>query len=122
MSQEPYNKGDRSNLPRFNNRPTGDDNTPRKGPRFSIYWIYAIIFAVLIGVQIYGPFTSNMAKTTPNDFKDMVKHGDVEKYTIVSNRNLVRVFLKRESLVKYQEALKKGLNGKINDEGPQMSF
>ncbi len=125
MSQEQYNKDDRQKLPRFNNRSTSDDNNnnaPRKGPRFSIYWIYAIIFAVLIGVQIYGPFTSNMAKTTPNDFKAMVKAGDVEKYTIVSNRSLVRVFLKRESLVKYQEQLKKGLNGKVSDEGPQMSF
>ena len=126
MSQEQYNnKDERQKLPRFSNRSTGDDNNnnaPRKGPRFSIYWIYAIIFAVLIGVQIYGPFTSNMAKTTPNDFKSMVRAGDVEKYTIVSNRNLVRVFLKRESLIKYQEQLKKGLNGKISDEGPQMSF
>ena len=69
MSQEQYNKDERQKLPRFNNRPNGDDNnsTPKKGPRFSIYWIYAIIFAVLIGVQLYGPFTTNMAKTTPND-------------------------------------------------------
>src|SRR5438552_18063050 len=57
MSQEPYNKNDRSNLPRFNNRPTGDDNTPRKGTRFSIYWIYSIIFALLILFQILNPFT-----------------------------------------------------------------
>ena len=72
MSQEPYNKNDRSNLPRFNNRPTGDDNTPRKGPRFSIYWVYAIIFAVLIGFQLFSPFSSSTAKTTPNDFKQMI--------------------------------------------------
>ncbi|MGC4037973.1 MAG: ATP-dependent zinc metalloprotease FtsH [Chitinophagaceae bacterium] len=125
MSQEQFNKDDRQKLPRFNNRPTGDDSnngTPKKGPRFSIYWVYAIIFAVLIGVQVYNPFNSNMAKTTPNDFKGMVASGDVLKYTIVSNRNLVRVYLKPESLVKYQEQLKKGISGKISDEGPQMSF
>ena len=125
MSQEQPNRDERQKLPRFNNRPAGDDNnsnTPRKGPRFSIYWIYAIIFAVLIGVQIYGPFTTNVAKTTPNEFKQMIAAGDVDKYVIVSNRNLVRVYLKRESLVKYQEALKKGTSGKISDEGPQMSF
>ena len=83
MSQEPYNKNDRSNLPRFNNRPTGDDNTPRKGPRFSIYWIYAIIFAVLIGFQLYNPFSSSTAKTNPNEFKQMILRGDVEKYIII---------------------------------------
>lgn len=123
MSQEQFNKDERQKLPRFNNRPNGDDsnNTPRKGPRFSIYWIYAIIFAVLIGVQLYGPFTTNMAKTTPNDFKAMVGAGDVKKYVIVSNRNVVRVFLTREGLDKNREALK-GVSGKISDEGPHMFF
>ncbi|HVZ56512.1 MAG TPA: ATP-dependent zinc metalloprotease FtsH [Chitinophagaceae bacterium] len=123
MPQEQYNKGDRPNLPRFNNnRPVGDDNTPRKGPRFSIYWIYAIIFAVLIGFQLYSPFSSNMAKTTPNDFKQMVRNGDVDKYVIVSNRNVVRVFLKKDSLSKYRDLLSKGVNGKVSDEGPQLYF
>ncbi|HEU4573598.1 MAG TPA: ATP-dependent zinc metalloprotease FtsH [Chitinophagaceae bacterium] len=123
MPQEQFNKGDRPNLPRFNNRPTGgDDNSPRKGPRFSIYWVYAIIFAVLIGFQIYSPFSSNMAKTTPNDFKQMVASGDVDKYVIVSNRNIVRVFLKPESLPKYHDLLTKDVSGKVSTEGPQMYF
>ncbi len=122
MSQEPYNKNERSNLPRFNNRPTGDDNSPRKGPRFSIYWVYAIIFAVLIGFQLFSPFSSSTAKTTPNEFKEMVLKGDVEKYTIISNRNIVRVYLKSSSIDKYRDKLKTGFNGKINTEGPQFYF
>ncbi len=122
MSQEPYNKNDRSNLPRFNNRPTGDDNTPRKGPRFSIYWIYAIIFAVLIGFQLFNPFSSSTAKTTPNEFKQMVLQEDVSKYTIISNRNIVRVYLKPSSIDKYRDKLKANLGGKINTEGPHFFF
>ena len=122
MSQEPYNKNDRSNLPRFNNRPTGDDNTPRKGPRFSIYWVYAIIFAVLIGFQLYNPFSSSLGKTTPNEFKQMVLRGDVEKYTIISNRNIVKVFLTPASIDNYRAKLKAGLNGKISPEGPHFYF
>src|SRR5580765_1746829 len=102
MPQEPYNKNERPNLPpRFNNRPTGDDNTPRKGPRFSIYWIYAIIFAVLIGFQLFSPFSSSTAKTTPNEFKQMILQGDIDKYIIISNRNIVRVYLKPSSIDKY---------------------
>ncbi len=122
MSQEPYNKNERSNLPRFNNRPTGDDNNPRKGPRFSIYWVYAIIFAVLIGFQLFSPFSSSTAKTTPNEFKEMVLKGDVQKYTIISNRNIVRVYLKSSSIDKYRDKLKTGFNGKVNTEGPQFYF
>jgi len=122
MSQEPYNKNDRSNLPRFNNRPTGDDNTPRKGPRFSIYWIYAIIFAVLIGFQLFNPFSSSTAKTTPNEFKQMILQGDVEKYTIISNRNIVRVYLKPTSIDKYRNKVKTNLGGKVNTDGPHFFF
>jgi cell division protease FtsH len=122
MSQEPYNKNERSNLPRFNNRPTGDDNNPRKGPRFSIYWVYAIIFAVLIGMQLWSPFGSSAGKTTPNEFKEMVLKSDVKKYTIISNRNIVRVYLKPTSIEKYSDKLKKGFNGKVNTEGPQFYF
>src|SRR6476619_4027 len=122
MSQEPYNKNDRSNLPRFNNRPTGDDNTPRKGPRFSIYWVYAIIFAILIGFQLFSPFSSSTAKTTPNEFKQMTLRGDVEKYTIISNRNIVKVYLNPASIDNYRARLKTGLNGKVSTDGPHFYF
>jgi len=122
MSQEPYNKNDRSNLPRFNNRPTGDDNAPRKGPRFSIYWVYAIIFAVLIGFQLFSPFSSSTAKTTPNEFKQMILRGDVEKYTVISNRNIVKVYLNPASIDNYRARLKTGLNGKVSPEGPHFYF
>ena len=122
MSQEPYNKNDRSNLPRFNNRPTGDDNAPRKGPRFSIYWVYAIIFAVLIGFQLFSPFSSSTAKTTPNEFKQMILRGDVEKYTVISNRNIVKVYLSPASIDNYRTRLKTGLNGKVSPDGPHFYF
>ena len=52
MSQDDSRQNDR-NFPRLRPR---DDNNPRKGPRFSIYWIWAIIFAVLVGFQIFGSF------------------------------------------------------------------
>jgi AFG3 family protein len=59
---EPY-KNDKNIPPRFGNRPGGDESgqSPRKGPKFSIYWIYAIIFAVLIGMQLFNPFSSGTA-------------------------------------------------------------
>jgi cell division protease FtsH len=122
MAQEPYNKNDRSNLPRFNNRPTGDDNTPRKGPRFSIYWVYAIILAILIGIQLFNPFASSTGKTTPNEFKKMILQNDVEKYTIISNRNIVRVYLKQSGIDRYRDRLRSSLGGKVNTDGPHFYF
>jgi cell division protease FtsH len=50
MSQEPYKNDNKSKFPRIPGRNSGggEGDSPRKGPRFSIYWVYAIIFAVLI--------------------------------------------------------------------------
>ena len=120
MSQDPYNKSD-NKLPRFNNKPTGGEN-PKKGPKFSIYWVYAIIFAVLIGFNFFGPLSTNIAKTNPNAFKEMLKEGDVEKFIIVSNKNMVRVYLEKDKIAKYNENAERGVTGKINQEGPHLYF
>jgi AFG3 family protein len=126
MSQEPpYNKNDKNIPPRFgNNRQNGEDpNAPKKGPKFSIYWIYAIIFAVLIGFQLFSPFSPSTATIDQDYFLQVLKSGDVENYTVVSNRNLVKVTLKKSAIGKYTEVLKnKGISGKPTDAGPHMSF
>jgi cell division protease FtsH len=122
MSKEPNNKPD-NKLPRFGNRPSGggdEPGQPKKGPRFSIYWIYAIIFAVLIGFQLFGPFSPNMKEINQDKFIAVLKQGDVSKYTVVSNRSVVRVTLKPESMPKYEAELKK--TGKMSKDGPHMYF
>jgi len=110
MSQEPY-KNDKNNLPRFGgNRPKDEDpnQPPKKGPRFSIYWIYAIIFAVLIGFQLINPFSPNTANTNVMAFKKMIADGDV--------------YLKKASISKYREQLNKDITGKFKEDGPHFSF
>lgn len=126
MPKEPYNK-ENKRQPRFPNRPPGpgggDDpnQPPKKGPRFSIYWIYAIIFAVLIGFQLFGPFSPNMAKSNELEFKSMLAAGDVEKYEIIDNRKTVNVYLTPAGVKKYDAKLK-DVSGKISDKGPHLSF
>ncbi len=123
MSQEPNRNENRN--PRFGNRPSGGDDPnqpPKKGPRFSIYWIYAIIFAVLIGFQLFGPFSPNSAKTDNLAFKSMVLAGDVQKYEIVDNRKNVKIYLTKEGIEKNKAALKEGVSGKISEKGPHMHF
>ncbi|MGZ3939689.1 MAG: ATP-dependent metallopeptidase FtsH/Yme1/Tma family protein, partial [Flavisolibacter sp.] len=114
MPQEPY-KNDKSRLPKFNQRPTenGDNNSPKKGPRFSIYWIYAIIFAVLIGFQLFN-FSSSTADINQSQFEQLIRNGEVAKYTIVSNRSLVRV--KLNDLGIRNEEGKVGKNLKSSDD------
>ncbi len=121
MSKETNNKPD-NKLPRFGNRPGGGDDPgqPKKGPRFSIYWIYAIIFAVLIGFQLFNPLSPNMKEIDQDKFTAILQRGDISKYTVVSNRNVVRIVLKADSISKYDAELKK--TGKMSKDGPHMYF
>ena len=97
MAQEPYNKTDKkTRLPKFNKNGGEGDNAPKKGPRFSFYWVYAIIFAVLIGFQLFGnSFAPNAAQISQNDFESMIRRNEVQEYTIISNRNQVKVNLNK---------------------------
>jgi cell division protease FtsH len=71
---------------------------------------------------LFSPFSSSTAKTTPNDFKQMILRNDVEKYTIISNRNIVKVYLNPASIDNYRAKLKTGLNGKVSSDGPHFYF
>src|SRR5689334_17813951 len=124
----PQDSNNRS--PRYGgNRPPGPGDDPnqqpqKRGPRFSIYWIYAIIFAVLIGFQVFSPFSRNMAKISSLDFRNMVARNssDIAKYTVVDNRKMVKVYLTKQGRINYDSTLKKGITGKVSDEGPHMYF
>ena len=124
MSQDQNNRNERRPQ-RFdpNRPPVGDDpnQAPRKGPRFSIYWVYAIIFAVLIGLQLYGPLSPSTTEIDQQTFEAILTKGDIQEYKVISNRSLVRITLKPESLSKYESILKnKGFSGKTPKEGPHL--
>ncbi len=119
MSQEQPNRN-----PRPGNRPQGDDpNQSKKGPKFSIYWVYAIIIAVLIGMQVFSPFSSGVAKVNNQKFREMVIAGDVQKYDIVDNRKTVKVYLTKAGIEKHSKEIKDATgSNKISETGPHMSF
>jgi AFG3 family protein len=123
MAQDDSRQNDR-NYPRL--RPKDDPNTPRKGPRFNIYWIWAIIFAVLVGFQFFGSFTPDAKPIeSEQEFRNkMLETGDVAKLVIVTNKNLVRVYIKRDSLNKpyYREKLSKGWPAVNKENGPHFEF
>jgi AFG3 family protein len=123
MSQEDMKQNDRG-FQRV--RPRDDNNTPKKGPRFSIYWVWGAIAAVLIGFNLYGSFTPDAKEITQLDFTDkMLANGDVESYTVVTNKNLVKVTIKKESLQKPYIKEKLSKNGTMSttvEKGPHFQF
>lgn len=73
----------------------GNKNKDLK-PKFSPYWIYAMIIFAFIAINYFGSGGwSDPAKTTPAEFQGFLKDGDVERVVIV-NKNKARVFLTEE--------------------------
>ncbi len=117
---DPNNKNE-NKIPRIPGRPGDDPNqVPKKGPRFSVYWIYAIIFAVLMGYSLFNSFSGNMEETSSLEFKNMITNGEVEKYDLIENRKVVKVYLTPAAQKKYEPRLKEV--GRVNAKGPHMSF
>ena len=69
-------------------------------PKFSPYWIYGIIIAILIAMSVFGNSGyQEDSLTNPTQFFQFVKDGDVEKVEIV-NRRIAKVYLTREAAEK----------------------
>ena len=117
MSQDESRQNDR-NFPRLRPR---DDGGQRKGPKFNIYWVWAIIFAVLVGFQLFGSFAPDAKTINDLEFYKMLDNGDVEKLNTVTNKNTVRVFIKKDRLPKYKDQLSKNWPS-VGDKGPHFEF
>jgi AFG3 family protein len=120
MAQEdlkPNEKGNRI-------RPQGSSDDPKRGPRFNIYWVWAAIAVILIGFNLFnGKLSPTLADTSQQEFTGMLLQGDVEKIDIISNKEMVRVYIKKDSLGK--EPYKTKLAKKTiapNDPNPQLQF
>ncbi len=119
MSQDESRQNDR-NFPRL--RPRDDGGGQRKGPKFNIYWVWAIIFAVLVGFQLFGSFAPDAKTITDLEFYKMLDNGDVDKLNTVTNKNTVRVFIKKDKLEKYKDQLAKNNWTSVGDKGPHFEF
>ncbi len=83
--------------------PIGDDRNggSRKGPRFNIYWIYAIVAIALLGYNFMQGVKPDASDITELKFRqEMLDKNDVEKIEPVLNKGIVRVYIKKDSLNK----------------------
>jgi cell division protease FtsH len=102
MSQE-------NKIPRMSGPDKGDG--PRKGSKFNIYWIYAIIAGVLLFAQ-FMKFAPETTQTWEQEFRDkMLIQGDVERLDLIKNKDRVRVYIKADSIYKkfYTDKIKQSL-------------
>ncbi len=122
-------KTDTNRKPNPNNiPPLGEDNSNKKKPKFNIYWVYGIAFAALIGWNLVRGVSVAGVETSEVNFYEMVKLGDVEKTKTIRNKNIVRVFLYKDSISKHEAFYKNILTDKsqydalLKNTGSQMYF
>lgn len=106
-----------------NNYSKGSDKSPKKGPKFNIYWVYAFIGIALLAVNFVVPFSSQPKELS--GFKEFqqrfLRTGDVDKLVVV-NKALVEVYIKKERLSQPQYSeVAKGKLGASNP-GPHYQF
>jgi cell division protease FtsH len=75
-----------------------DNKNLSKKPKMNPYWIYGIIIAVFLSIQLFsGGFSdSTGSKTTPTEFFNYLQNGDVKEVEIINNR-IAKVYLTKEA-------------------------
>ena len=61
-----------------------------------MYWIYAAIFVLLIGVSFINDASFSTKKISTNRFFKILESNDVDKILII-NKNIAEVYIKREA-------------------------
>lgn len=102
-----------------NNKQGGNSKFPQ--PKFSIYWIYAIVALAIIGLNFFysggSPVETNLQKVKTQ----MLPKGDVERLDIVSNDRRVDVYLKKDRVKSYQKEFENSFSSPSKN-GPQFYF
>ncbi|MBR9845008.1 MAG: ATP-dependent zinc metalloprotease FtsH [Algicola sp.] len=75
-----------------------DNKNLNKKPKLNPYWIYGIIIAAFLGIQLFsGGFSdSSTKKINPSEFLQYLDQGDVSKLVIVNDKE-ARVYLTKEA-------------------------
>ncbi|PSG88743.1 ATP-dependent zinc metalloprotease FtsH [Aurantibacter aestuarii] len=68
-----------------------------KKPKFNPYWIYGGLLLVFIAIQVFGSSIGDATKTTPSQFFEFVRNGDVAKVVIIKNTRVAQVYLTTEA-------------------------
>jgi cell division protease FtsH len=109
---------------------------PKKKNKFSIYWIYGIIGLTLLAYNLVRNVSSAGMEINQQNFFEILKAGDINQVfnkdrektgiVVVRNKKIVRVFLKKDSVLA-KSAFYKSLNPEqyeslTKTDAPQVNF
>ncbi|MFK8296107.1 ATP-dependent zinc metalloprotease FtsH [Capnocytophaga canimorsus] len=104
-----------------------ENNKPNNKPRFSAYWIYAILIMLLLGVNFYsgGSMWYQPKEVSQSKFEEFLRNGDVAKVVIV-NRKDANVYLTPDAMKKEEHKAVKPENSLFSQttesDTPQYKF
>jgi len=80
------------------NNKKGKNSSGPKKPKFSFYWVYIIIFAIFIGMQIFGSMNLNVKKWEYPLLELALENDDVKEIMVLNDGKTVQVTIKEEAL------------------------
>jgi len=98
---------------------------PHKGkrPKFSFYWIYAILAIVFIAIQYFN-YTNPVKETTWPRLEEMLSKQDVEKIVII-NKEKAEIYIKKSKIqsdTAYKDFRKRSFGTSSTTSNPQYFF
>ncbi|GEP95357.1 ATP-dependent zinc metalloprotease FtsH [Chitinophaga cymbidii] len=105
-----------------NNYNKGSEKSPKKGPKFNIYWVYAFIGIALLAMNLFDFKNHTKELSGFKEFQQRLLHtGDVEKLVVV-NKKVVEVYIKKDRLTdpRYEEVSKSRFGAQ--NPGPHYQF
>ncbi|MEI6172971.1 MAG: ATP-dependent zinc metalloprotease FtsH [Bacteroidota bacterium] len=102
----------------------GKSFIPPKGkrPKFSFYWIYAILAIVFIAIQYFN-YSNPVKEVTWSKLDEMLRQQDIDKIVIV-NKEKAEIYIKKEKLksdTAYKDFLKRSF-GSSSSTGPEYTY
>lgn len=92
------------------NNPSNGNKRPRFN--FNLYWIYALIAIIFIGMQIFSSFNSALKEINKNEFIEMMKDLDVKQINIVNNEFAeITILSDRLEKEKYKDVRERSFGG-----------
>jgi cell division protease FtsH len=105
-----------------NGNGSSNPKAPKKGPRFNLYWVYAIIGIVLLSMNFFG-FHNKPKEISFQEFsRNLLANHDVDKLVVV-NKSDVEVYIKPDKLnePQFKDVAHGNLVGTLNT-GPHYHF
>jgi len=106
-----------------NNENKGSGPNGPKKPAFKLYWVYAIVIALFIGMNIFSAMTFTAKDYDYQEFEAALELGEVDRVKIINEKS-IQVFIKEDILrdaEKYADVRESNWGGEINP-GPHYAF